>query len=52
MNTTNITTGSSSVEPVTMSELLNLASWNRQRSNDELREFIARRENILANISE
>ena len=40
------------VEPVTMSEVLELASWDRTRSDDELRNFIARRENIVANTQE
>lgn len=35
------------VEPVTMSELLSLASWDRPRSNEELRDFISQREAIL-----
>lgn len=37
-------------EPVTMSDMLNVASWNRQRTDDELRSFIARRENSVANL--
>lgn len=28
------------VEPVTESDLLGLASWERQRTDDELRQFI------------
>lgn len=32
------------VEPVTMSEVLELATWDRPRTDDELRSFIARRE--------
>lgn len=32
------------VEPVTMSEVLELASWDRPRTDDELRGFISRRE--------
>jgi len=39
-------------EPVTISDVLNLASWDRQRSDDELRSFISRRESITANIAE
>ena len=39
-------------EPVTMSEVLQLASWERQRSDDELRTFIARRESTVANIQQ
>ena len=37
----------SSVEPVTISEVLNLASWDRPRSNDELRNFVSAREAIV-----
>lgn len=33
-----------SVEPVTISEVLNLESWNRPRTSEELRDFISRRE--------
>ena len=36
------------VEPVTMSEVLSLATWDRPRSNDELRDFINQRESILS----
>jgi len=38
---------SSKVEPVTMSEVLELATWDRPRSNDELRNFISTREAIV-----
>jgi len=34
----------SQVEPVTMSEVLQLATWERPRTNEELRSFIASRE--------
>lgn len=37
----------STVEPVTISELLSLATWDRPRSNDELRDFISQREAII-----
>lgn len=37
----------STVEPVTISDLLSLASWDRPRSNDELRDFISQREAII-----
>lgn len=36
-----------SVEPVTMSEVLNLATWDRPRTDEELRDFINRRESAL-----
>jgi hypothetical protein len=42
-------TTSSQVEPVTMSEVLEIASWDRPRSNQELRHFISTREAIVAN---
>lgn len=38
----------SQVEPVTMSEVLQLATWDRPRSNEELRNFISTREAIIA----
>jgi len=41
-------TTSSQIEPVSMSEVLNLASWDRPRSNEELRNFISTREAIVS----
>lgn len=38
----------SGVEQVTMSEVLELATWDRPRTNEELRSFINRRESALA----
>lgn len=38
----------SNIEPVTMSEVLELASWERPRSNEELRSFISSREQAIA----
>lgn len=35
------------VEPVTMSEVLQLATWDRPRTNDELRDFISQREFVV-----
>lgn len=32
------------IEPVTLSEVLELATWDRPRSSEELRDFINRRE--------
>lgn len=32
------------IEPVTMSEVLELATWDRPRTNEELRDFISQRE--------
>ncbi|MFZ1250161.1 MAG: hypothetical protein WAR37_01810 [Candidatus Microsaccharimonas sp.] len=36
-----------SIEPVTISDVLSLATWDRPRSNDELRDFISQRESAL-----
>ncbi|MEO6109636.1 MAG: hypothetical protein ABIP50_01325 [Candidatus Saccharimonadales bacterium] len=36
------------VEPVTMSEVLQLATWDRPRTSDELRNFITRRESFIS----
>lgn len=41
-------TETSSVEPVTMSEVLELATWDRPRTNEELQNFISRREAAIA----
>ena len=35
------------IEPVTLSEVLQLATWDRPRTNDELRDFISQRETII-----
>jgi hypothetical protein len=35
------------VEPVTISEVLSLATWDRPRTNEELRDFISKRESLL-----
>lgn len=37
-----------SIEPVTMSEVLGLATWDRVRTDEELRDFISRRESALS----
>tara|TARA_B100000676_G_C17334541_1_gene463066 strand:+ start:308 stop:451 length:144 start_codon:yes stop_codon:yes gene_type:complete len=42
MDTTN-----SNIEPVTLSEVLELASWDRPRTNQELNDFISRREAVV-----
>lgn len=36
-----------SIEPVTISELLSLATWDRPRTNEELRDFISKREAVV-----
>jgi len=41
-------TEKANVEPVTMSEVLELATWDRPRSTDELKSFIARREAAIS----
>ncbi len=33
----------STVEPVTISEVLSLASWDRPRTGEEIRDFISQR---------
>lgn len=38
----------SQIEPATLSDALELASWDRPRSNDELRNFISTREAIVS----
>ena len=40
-------TTQASIEPVTMSEVLNLATWDRPRTNEELRAFISQRESAI-----
>lgn len=40
-------TSDSIIEPVTVTEVLSLASWDRQRSTDELQGFIAQRSAAL-----
>lgn len=37
----------SNVEPVTMSEVLSLATWDRPRTNDELRDFLSKRSSLI-----
>ena len=41
-------TNSSQIEPVSISEVLNLASWDRPRSNEELKNFISLREAVIS----
>lgn len=36
------------VEQVTMTDILNLSTWDRQRTSDELISFISRREAALS----
>ncbi len=38
-------------EPVTVSEILDLATWQRERSSEELQSFISRRHEALSKIS-
>jgi hypothetical protein len=35
------------IEPVTMSEVLALASWDRPRSSDEIKDFLSQRERMV-----
>ena len=37
----------SQISPVTINEVLELASWDRPRSTDELHSFISTRESIV-----
>jgi hypothetical protein len=37
------------IEPVTMSEVLELATWSRPRTDEELENFISSREAAIAN---
>ena len=41
-------TTQSDIEQVTMSEVLELATWDRPRTDDELRNFISSRESAIA----
>jgi hypothetical protein len=34
------------IEPVTMSEVLELATWDKPRSTEDLRDFISKRSSI------
>lgn len=38
------------VEPITVSEVLDLATWDRPRSDDELRAFIQKRQAVVDNL--
>jgi len=38
------------LQPVTVSDVFQLASWNRERSDDELQSFLNRREQELATL--
>ncbi len=40
-------TTQASVEQVTLTEILELATWDRPRTNDELHSFISQRESAL-----
>lgn len=40
-------TTTSVIEPVTVSDVLELATWDRPRTNDELRDFISQREMLV-----
>lgn len=38
------------VEPVTLSDVLRLATWSRERSTEELQSFINKRHDALGNV--
>jgi len=38
---------SADIEPVTVSEILELGSWNRERSSEELQRFITSHHELL-----
>ncbi len=38
----------SNIESVTLTEVLNIATWDRPRTDDELDSFISRRESAIA----
>ena len=40
-------TTQATIEPVTISEVLELESWDRPRTNEELRDFVSRRGAML-----
>ncbi len=44
------TTTNTVIEPVTLSEVLEIASWNRPRTDDELTSFRARREAAVGSL--
>jgi hypothetical protein len=35
------------VEPVTLSEVLELATWDKPRSNEDLRDFVSKRSSLI-----
>ena len=35
------------IEPVTMSDVLDLATWDKPRSNEDLRDFVSKRSSLL-----
>lgn len=37
----------STIEPVTMSEVLELATWDRARTNEDLHDFISKRSSLI-----
>jgi hypothetical protein len=44
-------TSQTTIEPVTLSEVLDIASWDRPRSDSELRTFRSRREKAVGTIN-
>jgi len=35
------------IEPVTISEVLELATWDKPRSNEDLRDFVSKRSAVI-----
>lgn len=40
-------TTEATIEPVTISEVLSLATWDRPRTSEELRDFVSKRGSLL-----
>jgi hypothetical protein len=48
----NMEMSTAAVEQVTISDILELATWQRERSSDELKSFIARHEENISDFNE
>lgn len=45
-------TTSDGIEPVTLTEVLSLDTWNQERSTEQLQGFIARRHSVVGSLTE